>query len=217
VRIVIVGCGRVGAELAHSLHDKGRDVVVVDQSSSAFDKLPADYGGRRIQGDALTRETLIRAGIEGADGVAAVTNSDTVNATIAQIARQRFHVPRVVVRNYETRWVPMHEAFGVPVVSSTLWGAQRIEEILEPRTLRAVSAPPAGEAGLYELVIPDDWAPRALRDIGPPIGWTAALLNRSGRGSIPSPDSEVRPGDVILLSATPDAADEVRRRVENGG
>ena len=115
--IVIVGCGRVGSELASGLSRKGHQVTIIDQVGSSFEHLPPDYHGRTIEAEVLSEDVLKNAGIEQAGGLAAVTNSDPVNA--------------VVGRNYDPRWQPLFEAFGLESVSSTAWGAQRIEELLQ--------------------------------------------------------------------------------------
>lgn len=129
--IVIVGCGRVGSELASGLSRKGHQVTIIDQVGSSFEHLPPDYHGRTIEAEVLSEDVLKNAGIEQAGGLAAVTNSDPVNAVVGHVARTIYQVPNVVVRNYDPRWQPLFEAFGLESVSSTAWGAQRIEELLQ--------------------------------------------------------------------------------------
>ena len=131
MKYVIVGCGRFGAELALCFQRKDHDVVVVDSSPAAFDKLHADFRGRTVQGNALEPDVLERASLREADGLAAVTDSDCVNAVVARVASLAFGVTNVVARNYSPSWLPMHEAFGLRVVGSTTWGAERVEEMLE--------------------------------------------------------------------------------------
>ena len=135
---IVVGCGRVGSELAYDLYKRGHQVTVIDHVGSSFQHLDPDYRGRTIEAEVLGEGVLVRAGIEQAQGLAAVTNSDSVNAVVCRVARTVFHVPHVVARNYDPRWRPVHEALGLTVVSSTAWGAQRIEELLESPALRAI-------------------------------------------------------------------------------
>ena len=98
---------------------------------------------------------LERAGIEQADGLAAVTNSDAVNAVVGHVARTVYNVPNVVVAQLRPALAPLHEAFGLQVVSSTAWGAQRIEELLEqPAGMRPVLSAGNGEVEVYELACP---------------------------------------------------------------
>ena len=134
--IIVVGCGRVGAELAFRLYQRGHQVAVIDQVGSSFANLDPDYRGRTIEGEVLSQDVLTRAGIEEADGLTAVTNSDSVNAVVGHMAREVYKVSNVVVRNYDPRWLPMHEAFGLQVVSSTL--AARMIELQDGRQRMSV-------------------------------------------------------------------------------
>src|SRR5687767_2320008 len=117
--IIIVGCGRVGSELAFRIYQRGHQVAVIDHVGASFGHLHPDYRGRTIEGEVLSEGVLERAGIREAEGLAAVTNSDAVNAVAGHVARSHYNVTNVIVRNYNPRWLPMHEAFGVQVVSST--------------------------------------------------------------------------------------------------
>ena len=130
MNIIVVGCGRVGAEVAYGLFRKGHKVTVIDQDTSAFRNLPEDFRGLTMRGDVLTQDVLLRAGIEHAQALAAVTPSDSVNTVLGHVARVVFHVPNVVVRNYDPRKRALHDAFGLQVISPVTMGAQRIENIL---------------------------------------------------------------------------------------
>src|SRR5687767_9563938 len=160
--IIVVGCGRVGAELSYRLYQRGHQVAVIDQVGKSFGHLPPEYRGRTIEAEVLNQDVLSRAGIKQAQGLAAVTNSDSVNAVVGHLARTVYHVPNVIVRNYDPRWLPMHEGFGLQVVSSTAWGAQRIEEMLYQPVGRSVFSAGNGEVEIYELVVPSAWHGRTL-------------------------------------------------------
>ena len=86
MNFIVVGCGRVGAELAYHLFASGHQVVVVDSRKEAFNRLHPDFRGRTLEGEGLAESVLERAGIREADGLAAVTNSDTLNAVVAHTA-----------------------------------------------------------------------------------------------------------------------------------
>ncbi|MCL7454843.1 MAG: NAD-binding protein, partial [Anaerolineae bacterium] len=157
MKIVVVGCGRLGAELAYRLFQQGHRVTVIDHVAAAFDNLPPDFRGRTLAGEALSQDVLTRAGIADADGVAAVTNSDSLNAVVARIANAKYGLSNVVVRNYDPHWRPVHEAFGSQVVSSASWGAQRIVDLLHYSDVRMVFSTDDGEVRVYELEIPKAW------------------------------------------------------------
>lgn len=215
MHIIVVGCGRVGAELAYRLFRRGHQVAVVDQVAQSFEKLHADYRGRTVHGEVLSRDVLHRSGIEQADGLAAVTNSDPVNAVLAHLARTVYQVPNVVVRNYDPRFIPIHEAFGLQVISSTRWGAQRIEELLHHGAPRSVFSAGNGEVQVYELVVPEDWRGFRLHDLLPEGGCVPVSLTRGGKATIPARGIELEPGEVLHVSATRKGLEELRRKLSS--
>ena len=212
MKFIVVGCGRVGAELAHRLYLNGHHVVVVDITESAFQNLPVDFKGRLLEGQVLSRDVLRRAGIQEADGLAVVTNSDTLNAVVAHLAREEYNVPNVVTRNYNSRWRSMLEVFGLQLVSSSSWGAQRIEELLYQQETRTIYSPGNGEVELYEFTVRDEWEGRPLNDLLPGEECVVASLSRAGRSIIPVRDFLLKSGDVILVSATLAGSREIHRR-----
>lgn len=217
MNIIVVGCGRVGSELAYGLFKRGHKVTVVDTDADAFTNLPADFRGRTVEGDILTPDVLQRAGIEKADGLAAVTPDDAVNAVVAHTARTAYKVPNIVVRDYDPRKRPLHEAFGLQVVSPSVWGAQRIEELLSDAALRSVFSSGNGEVEIYEFAVPASWDGQRLEDIVPAEGSRVVSLTRAGRAILPSPADRVETGDVVLVSATRDGIEEMQRRITRAG
>jgi trk system potassium uptake protein TrkA len=213
MNVIVIGCGRVGAQLAHRLSQKGHQVTVIDQEAIAFDQLPPDFHGRTVEGEVLAQGVLHRAGIEQADGLAAVTNSDSLNAVVAHLARVTYHVPIVVVRNYDPRWQPLQEAFGLQVISSATWGAQRIEELLYGSDVRAVFSAGNGEVSMYEFTLPHTWHERTLGELLPEAGCIPAAITRAGRAILASPTTLLQGCDVILVSATPEGIEILRRRL----
>jgi trk system potassium uptake protein TrkA len=213
MNLIVVGCGRVGAELAYRLYQRENKISVIDYASSSFSNLPADFRGRTVEGEALNRDVLERAGIETADGLAAVTNSDTLNAVVGHIAHQVYEISNVVVRNYDPRWRRLHEAFGHQVVSSTHWGAQRIEEMLYHAELRTVFSAGNGEVEIYEFAIPAFLEGKELRDLIPEKNCTPVSLSRAGVAMLPDSSTLLRTGDIILVSANLTGIQQVRSRL----
>jgi hypothetical protein len=131
MNFIVIGCGRVGAELSHRLFQNGYQVAVVDTNQQAFNRLHPDFRGRTVVGDSLSADTLTRAGADKARGAAVVTSSDTMNAVIGHTIRTYYpNVKQVIVRNYDPAMREMLEAFGLQIVSSTSWGAERVQELL---------------------------------------------------------------------------------------
>ena len=109
MKIIVVGCGRLGADLSYRLYGQGHEVTIVDQAASAFNNLPADFRGRTVEGDALNQDVIHRAGFKNADALAAVTNSDALNVVIGHVARTIFGIKVIVIRNYDLVCRPVIE------------------------------------------------------------------------------------------------------------
>jgi trk system potassium uptake protein TrkA len=213
MNLIVVGCGRVGAELAYRLHRRGHKVTVIDQREAAFDNLPPDFKGRTVAGQVLNQEVLSRAGIQKAHGLAAVTNSDSLNAAVARVARAVFQVPQVVTRNYDPRWRTIHEALGLQVVSSAVWGAQRLEELLCNRGLCTVFSAGNGEVGIFEVTVPPEWDGRLIGELLPEGVCIPVALTRVGQATLPSSSTRLKAGDVLHASATPEGMAAIRAQL----
>lgn len=213
MKVIVVGCGRVGSQLAYQLFQRGHQVTVIDHVALAFHNLPPDFRGRTVEGEVLSQGVLRRAGIEQADGLAAVTNSDSLNAVVAYLARTTYDIPNVVVRNYDPRWQPLQEAFGLQVISSASWGAQRLEELLYGADMHTVFSAGNGEVEIYEFVVPEAWHGRPLRELLSEIECVPAALTRSGRAMLPAYDTLLEECDVIHVSATLEGIEALRRRL----
>lgn len=212
MNFIVVGCGRVGAELAYRLFKNEHQVVVVDSNRQSFNRLHPDFRGRTTEGDALSADTLERAGIEKADGIAIVTNSDTMNAVVGQTVRTHYpQVKQIIVRNYDPAMRDMLEAFGLQIVSSTAWGAERVQELLIDPSFRAVFSAGNGEVELYEITIPLEWAGRKIQEIiSASQDSVAVALTRAGRAGLPLPESQLLEGDILTVSATLDGVKTLR-------
>jgi trk system potassium uptake protein TrkA len=215
MKIVVVGCGRAGAELAVRMSRNGHEVTVVDGSGMAFANLPPEFRGRTIQGDALAEGTLASAGAGQADGLAAVTASDAVNAVVAHAARAIFGVKRVVVRSYAPSRESIHEAFGHHAISSTMWGAQRLEERLEDEVGESEASLGSGEVRVWRVAIPEGTAPRTLPLRGD--GYAIVAVTRKGSTSIPAEAVEALGGDVLHVACSPERLGAARRALAGEG
>lgn len=201
--IIVVGCGRLGAELAYRLFKQGHRITVIDYNEAAFHNLPHEFRGRTIVGEALNQNVLLRAGVDHADGLAAVTNSDTVNAVVAHAVRSVYGIQNIVVRNFDPLWRPLFEAYNLQVVSSTSWGAQRLEEMLYHAELRSVFSAGNGELEIYEFNIPASLQGRLANSLLTDTRECCLVgLTRAGKAMLPNPDTRLRTNDVLLVSAT---------------
>ena len=212
MRIIVIGCGRMGATLAYQLFRKQHQVTVMDRTASAFVNLHPDFRGRTLECEVLNEHMLERAGIQEADALAAVTSSDAINVVVCHTARTIYNVPNVVSRNYEPRWLPLHEAFDLKTVSSAAWGADRIEDMLINTELRPVLAAGHGEVEIYEFSTPEAWAGRLLANVLPAQA-IPAVVTRAGRALLPVPEFRLEAGDIIHASASSEGVASLRSQL----
>jgi trk system potassium uptake protein len=126
VKIVILGCGRVGALLATMLDRDGHTVSVVDLSNASFQRLPSEFGGSEFVGNGVDEEVLLRAGIKEADAFIAVTNGDNRNIMASQMARDIFKVKQVICRIYDPIREETYRTLGLDTFCPTVIGAKRL-------------------------------------------------------------------------------------------
>jgi trk system potassium uptake protein TrkA len=213
VSYIVVGCGRVGAELADRLSQRGFEVSIIDQEPTAFLSLSPDFKGRTLEGDALDRHLLERAGIRDAEAFAAVTDSDALNAVVGHVAKSAYQVAHVVVGNFDPKHRPLFEAFGLQTVSAGTWGAQRIEELMVHRGPQVVYEAGNGEIGVYELKIPPGWDGRPLHDLLAGSQSLPVAVTRGGRAELPGTGTRLQAGDVVHVSATLDGVQAIEARL----
>jgi trk system potassium uptake protein len=202
MRIVIVGCGRVGAGLAGSLALDGHDLVVIDGDPSAFDRLPAGFAGRTIQGVGIDRTVLERAGIGRADALAAVTGSDETNSVVARMALTRFQVPRVVARMYDPRQATLYRRLGTLAISPVEWGISRLTELLTARETASVLSLGGGQVDVTQVTATPQVTGRPCREIEVTGEIQVIAVTRGARTFIPGGSTLVAAGDIIYLAVT---------------
>lgn len=216
MNIIIVGCGRVGVELALALH-QAHNVSVIDRNPLAFDRLGLHFSGRTIQGHGMDRTALERAGIETAQALAAVTSSDNINAVVARIARDIYHIDRVVTRLYNPRRAAVYEKLNLQTISSSSWGAHRIAQLLVHPGMQSVSSAGNGEIQIYELTVPIDWSGRKISELVPMEHAIPVTLARNGRGFLPRAESMLESQDILQISSTPEGVKILRERIHENG
>ncbi len=137
MHVVVVGCGRVGSELAGTLEKDGHSVAVVDKNGQAFSRLPQGFGGSTVVGFGFDRDHLLEAGIDRAGALAAVTNGDNSNILTARIARENFGIERVVARIYDPRRAVIYQRLGIPTVATVSWATDQVIRRLLPGEVKA--------------------------------------------------------------------------------
>lgn len=130
MKVVILGCGRVGSTLATMLDRSGHTVAVIDQSSDSFQRLSPEFGGETIVGNGVDEDVMLRAGIKDADAFVAVTNGDNRNIMASQIAKEIFRVKKVMCRIYDPIREQTYHELGMDTMCPTTIGAQMFFDAL---------------------------------------------------------------------------------------
>lgn len=205
MRMIIIGCGRMGAGLAGLLGSRGHAVTVVDRDGGAMARLDPSFQGRTIVGTGFDREVLLAAGIERADGLAAVTDSDDTNVVVSRLGRQVFRVPRVVARLYDPRKIEVYRRLGVQVVDPGSWAFNRFADLLSYSQLDTILSLGSGEVEIVEMDVPLLLAGRKVSAITVPGEVHIVALSRKGRVFLPTSETVFRKDDsmhIALLTAS---------------
>ncbi len=200
MKIIIVGCGRVGAQLAEMLSQEGHEVAIIDKDPTSARRLGKSFQGRFIQGVGFDRESLLKAGIEHADGFASVTSGDNTNIVAALAARDHFHVPRVVARIADPRRAEIYRRFGIPTISPTTWGAFQIKDALCHCTLTSLVSLGSGEVEVVETLAPPALVGKPATVLSYPGEILLAAIVRTGQALIPTPDTILAAGDGLRIA-----------------
>jgi trk system potassium uptake protein TrkA len=200
MRILIIGCGGVGAGLAKTLVGRGHSVTVVDKDPLAFEKLGDHFKGQTIFGIGFDREVLLKAGIERADGVAAVTASDEANVVASRIARDIFQVPRVVARLYDVRQAEIYKRLGIQTIAPTAWGINRIADLLLYSPLEIVSSLGSGDVELVEAEVPQLLVGKTVRDLTVAGEIHVVAITRANKTFLPTLGTIFREEDLLHLA-----------------
>src|SRR3954449_1902419 len=165
VHVVVVGCGRVGSELANELEGEGHTVAVIDKNRNAFRRLPEKFTGRAVVGNGYDRDHLEQAGVREAGALAAVTSGDNSNILCARIARETYEIPNVVARIYDPRRAAIYQRLGIPTVATVTWTTDQVLRRLFPEKSANEWADPSGSVEMVERTLPGSWAGRKLSEL----------------------------------------------------
>lgn len=200
MKVIVMGCGRMGERVARMLSENQHEVVVIDANLQNLEHLGAEFCGRKVCGIGFDRQVLAEAGIETADAFAATSPSDNMNVVASRIAREIFHVPRVVARLYDPRRAEIYRRLGLVTMSMIDWGAERIVEMLTHSDLDPLILLGKGEVILTTIEIPGHLVGRCVRDLQVPGEIGVVAIVRGGEALMPGLGSEFQAGDFLYLS-----------------
>ncbi len=200
MKVIIIGCGRVGEQLARLLVDEGHQVSVIDYDARALERLGPNFKGQKIVGVGFDRDVLVKAGIEQADAFAAASSSDNVNIVAARIAHNIFRVPRVVARLFDPQRAEIYRRLGMLTISSTTWGAERLREVLTCAELDPIISFGSGEVSLVNVDLPSHLVGRMVKDLTVPSEINIVAITRQGAAFIPTLGSQFKEGDILQVA-----------------
>jgi len=195
-----MGCGRVGSSLATALEAAGHSVAIIDQSKDAFRRLGADFKGRTILGVGFDRDTLLEAGIDGADAFAAVSNGDNSNILAARVARENYGVTNVVARIYDPGRAEIYQRLGIPTVATVSWASDQILRRILPGGARSEWRDATGTVQLLEVHPHLNWYGRPISELETATESRVAFLTRLGDALIPDEHTVLQDGDLVHMT-----------------
>ena len=214
MHVVVVGCGRVGSELAGALELGGHTVAVVDKRKEAFRRLPASFGGKTIVGFGFDRDTLLEAQIDQAGAAAAVTSGDNSNIMAARVARETFEIERVVARIYDPRRAAIYQRLGIPTVATVAWTTDQVLRRLLPGDHAASWTDSPGQVALIERDLPAAWAGRPLGQLEISGRCKLVSVTRLGTARVFDSDLVAQEGDILHLVVSAGALGEIQERLD---
>jgi trk system potassium uptake protein TrkA len=213
--VVIAGCGRVGTGMAARLLERDYTVAVIDREPNAFRRL-AGLDVHTVEGVCYDRATLLEAGIDRAQALAAVTNGDNSNIVVARTARDMFAVPRVVARIYDVRRAALYERLGIATVASAALTIEMAMRWVLPERTDVRWVDPGAKVGLVERLVPASWVGSPVDDLETALGVRVVAVRRLGSSVLPTPRLVLQESDLLYVAITGDDLDDFERRIAGG-
>jgi trk system potassium uptake protein TrkA len=209
MHVIVVGCGRVGSEVALNLVAAEHDVIVIDRKLEAFRRLGEDFKGTTMVGVGFDRDVLTEAGISPDCAVAAVTSGDNSNILIARVARETFGVKHVVARIYDPRRASIYERLGIATVASVAWTSARVLRHLLASETTPDWIDPSAKFTIVERRVPAAAAGMSVAKLESETGGRIVVLARFGEASIPPPATLLQEDDVLHVAVAADNAEQL--------
>ena len=213
---VVVGCGRVGSELALTLESLGHTVAVIDKAATAFRRLPETFTGKTVVGYGFDRSALEEAGIADAAALAAVTSGDNSNIVTARVARENYGIEQVVARIYDPRRAAVFQRLGIPTVATVAWTTDQVLRRLLPEEHHSEWLDATGKVALVEMAMPSSFAGHRLSELNEPGKWWLTTISRLGEARVTTGELIIQQGDIAHFVVEAAAIDELRSRLASG-
>ena len=200
MKVIVVGCGKMGSGLALELVKKGHLVTVVGSSLEEISILGKSFQGGTIVGVAFDKQILEQAGIQRADAIVACTKSDETNALIGRIARNTYRVPRVISRLYDPRKAEIYRTLGIQTISATEWGVKHAIELLSYDQLDIVAGLGNGGVDIVRVEATELLVGKKVVDITVAGEFSVCALSRKNQTFLPTLGTVLQKGDVVYFN-----------------
>lgn len=215
MHIVVVGCGRVGSELAMQLFEEGHSVVVIDKNRDSFRRLTR-FSGKTLVGSGFDREILLQADASHADALAAVTSGDNSNILCARIARDNYQIKNVVARIYDPQRAGIYMKLGIPTVATSLWTTKQVKRWIIPSDDAIEWSDGTDTLHLVERVVPDHLAGKPIKSFHDEDDIKVVGVVRSGSGRLDVDELFSQEDDIIQCMVTTSGLAKLKAVLEGG-
>jgi trk system potassium uptake protein TrkA len=212
MNVIVVGCGRVGSQLATLLSVDGHNVTVIDRDAESFRRLGTTFNGVTIKGLGFDEDVLDEAGIQECDVFAAVTNLDNTNLMAAEVARKLFGVPHVVARLYNPQRERTYQQLDLDYVCGTTLVAERLLDKIQSGHGHHIET--FGDVEILVFKLRASAAGRRVRDMFVEGEVLPAIIARGDRTFIPALDTEFIEGDVVRVAVKGESLHKLTRFME---
>lgn len=200
MHVVIAGCGRVGSELATNLERLGHSVAIIDKAPKAFERLKADFSGKKVVGFAFDREVLEESGIKEAQAFASVTSGDNSNILSARVTKEHYRVPEVVARIYDPRRAQIYQRLGIQTVATVRWTTDQILRSLFPDEVPVEYTVDNGEVVITSVPAPHELIGKNAMAVDQDGRRKVVAVSRFGVPRVPDAKLTIQEGDILHVS-----------------
>ena len=209
--VIIVGCGRVGAELGKLLSNDGHDVVIIDKKALAFNRLGGVFNGITLVGNGFDPDLLKEAGVVKADVFCALTNGDNTNLISAQVAKKIFAVPKVIARVYDPERAQIYQSLGLDIISGTiLFAAMLRDKIIESRFSSYLIE--SKDVGVIQIEVKENLVNKRIKEINIEGEFQVVAIKRIEGAIIPVPETTLENNDVIMAIVKTESLDKIKKK-----
>ena len=210
MNVMIIGCGRVGSQLALLLSQEGHNVTIIDKKPDSFKSLGGTFNGITATGTGFDEVLLKELGIDKQDAFVSVTSGDNTNLMASQIAKKMFKVPRVIARVYDPKRADIYRKLGLDIISGTMLVAAMIrDKVIENRFTGYLVE--TGELGVIEIMIGDELKGKRSAELSIPDEFRIIVVERKKRVIIPDPDTRLESGDKVIGVVRTTSLKEVKK------